>query len=268
MAETWGIPGPEFAWLYGLAIALPFAIAGLHALWLRRGFHDGGRLPSVHHVAALAGGTSRVTDTVVAAMLEREQARLGRSGRLYRTPLVPVDPLGLELAGVLSVIPDYRLRAWMSRGPAMRALWADLGRRGLVVAEGRRRLTWRITAAVHGVLLGIGTVRWIATGGTWVLIALLVVALALLIVALLLGRTDYEGRTTAAGRAVLAEAETDQSLVSGAAGAVALGGFGAYPDRDLAGILSRHSGRPGKDTRTFAWGDGTASESYGSAGSF
>ncbi|WP_409493286.1 TIGR04222 domain-containing membrane protein [Amycolatopsis sp. cmx-11-12] len=268
MNDPWGISGPDFAWLYALAIALPFAIAGLHTLWLRRGFHDGGRLPNVQHVAALAGGTSRVTETVVAAMLEREQARLGGSGRLYRTPLVPVDPLGLELAGALSVIPDYWLRAWMSRGPAMRALWADLGRRGLVVAEGRRRLTWRITAAVYAVLLGIGTVRWIAGVGTWVLIALLVVALALLIVTLRFGRTDYEGRTTAAGREVLAEAETDQSLVSGAAGAVAIGGFAAYPDREIARILSRYSGRPGKDTRTFAWGDGTGSESYGSAGTF
>ncbi|WP_158633201.1 TIGR04222 domain-containing membrane protein [Amycolatopsis sp. WAC 04182] len=229
----------DFLWLYAPSIALPVTVAGLHVVWLRRGFHDGGGLPSVRHVAALAGGTARVTETVVASMLERDQARLGGSGRIYRTPLVPVDPLGLELAGHLPAFPDHALRTTMSRGPAMRALWTDLSRRGLVVAEGRRRLTWRITAAVYAVLLGIGTVRSIATDGIVVLTVLLVVALALLIVALRLGRTDYEGRTTTAGRAVLAEAETDRSLVSGAAGAVAVGGFGAYPDREFAAILSR-----------------------------
>ncbi|MFE6616117.1 TIGR04222 domain-containing membrane protein [Amycolatopsis sp. NPDC057786] len=239
MNEPWGIQGPAFAWLYGCLVVLPFLLAGLWAQSLRRGFHDGGRLPSVRHVAALAGGTARVTETVVASMLEREQARLGRSGRLYRTPLVPVDPLGLELYGELSSFPDHELRATMSRGPAMRALWADLSRRGLVVAEGRRRLTWRITATVYAVLLAIGTVRWIATAGTVLLTVFPVVALALLIVALRFGRTDYEGRTTAAGRAVLAEAETDQSLVSGATGAVALRGFAAYPDREFAAVLSR-----------------------------
>lgn len=258
----------DFGWLATPAVALPVLVAALHVLWLRRGFHDGGKLPSVRHVAALAGSTARVTETVVASMLEREQARLGRSGRLYRTPLVPADPLGLELYGELSSFPGYALRATMSRGPAMRALWADLSRRGLVVAEGRRRLTWRITAAVYAVLLGIGTVRWIVTGGTVALIVLLVVALALLIVSLRLGRTDYAGRTTTAGRAVLAEAETDRSLVSGAAGAVAIGGFAAYPDREVAAILSRYGGRPGKDTRTFAWGGGTDYSVSGGSGGF
>ncbi|UUV33557.1 TIGR04222 domain-containing membrane protein [Amycolatopsis roodepoortensis] len=258
----------DFLWLYTPAIAIPALVAALHVRWLRRGFHDGGRLPSVRHVAALAGGTARVTETVVASMLEREQARLGRSGRLYRTPLVPVDPLGRELAGHLSSFPGHELRTTMSRGPAMRALWAELGGRGLVVAEGRRRLTWRITAVVYAVLLVAGTVRWIVTGGTVVLIALLVVALALLIVSLLLGRTDYAGRTTTAGRAVLAEAETDRSLVSGAAGAVAIGGFAAYPDREVAAILSRYGGRPGKDTRIFAWGDGTDYSVSGGSGGF
>ncbi|WP_410649338.1 TIGR04222 domain-containing membrane protein [Amycolatopsis sp. cmx-4-54] len=266
MNGPWGISGPAFDWLYAPAIALPATLACLHALWLRRGFHDGGRLPSVRHVAALAGGTARVTETVVASMLERDQARLGGSGRLYRTPLVPVDPLGRELAGELSSFPDHGLRRTMSRGPAMRALRAELAGRGLVVAEERRRLTWRITAFVYAALLGIGTVRWIATGGTVVLTVLLVVALALLIVTLRLGRTDYEGRTTTAGRAVLAEAEPDRSLVSGAAGAVALGGFAAYPDREFAAILSRYGGRPGKDTRTFGWGDGPGSSTCGTGG--
>lgn len=256
----------DFGWLHAPAIALPVTVAALHVLRLRRGFHDGDGLPSVRHVAALAGGASRVTETVVASMLERDQARLGGSGRIYRTPLVPVDPLGLELAGHLSAFPDHELRKRMSHGPAMRALWAELGRRGLVVAEGRRRLTWRIAAAVYAVLLGVGTVRWIATDGTVVLTVLLVVALALLIVSLRLGRTDHEGRTTAAGRAVLAEAESDRSLVSGAAGAVAIGGFAAYPDRQVAAILSRYGGRPAKDTRTFGWGDGPGSSTCGTGG--
>ncbi|KZB80619.1 hypothetical protein AVL48_11615 [Amycolatopsis regifaucium] len=263
VAEAWGISGPDFWWLYALAIALPFTIAGLHALWLRRGFHDGEKLPTVHHVAALAGGTARVTDTVVAAMLEREQARLGGSGRLYRTPLIPVDPLGQELAGALSATPDHRLREWMSRGPAMRALWADLGRRGLVVREGRRRLWWRIAAVGYAVLLAIGTARWFAGDGGGILSALLVVTLVLLIVTLRFGRTDYQGRTTIAGREVLAEAKTDRSLVAGAAGTVALRGVAAYPDREVARILSRHAGPPGKDTRAFAWGDGIGTDTGG-----
>ncbi|MBE1578357.1 TIGR04222 domain-containing membrane protein [Amycolatopsis roodepoortensis] len=258
----------DFLWLYTPSIALPVTVAALNVRWLRRGFHDGGRLPSVRHVAALAGGTARVTETVVASMLEREQARLGRSGRLYRTPLVPADPLGRELAGHLSSFPGHWLRTTMSRGPAMRALWAELGGRGLVVAEGRRRLTWRITAVVYAALLAAGTVRWIVSGAGVVLIVLLVVALALLIVSLRLGRTDYAGRTTTAGRAVLAEAETDRSLVSGAAGAVAIGGFAAYPDREVAAILSRYGGRPGKDTRTFAWGGGTDYSVSGGSGGF
>ncbi|WP_410654769.1 TIGR04222 domain-containing membrane protein [Amycolatopsis sp. lyj-112] len=238
MNGPWGISGPAFAWIYAACAVLPAALAGLHAAWLRRGFHDGGRLPTVRHVAALAGGADRVTDTVIAALLEREQVRIAGSGRLYRTPLEPVDAVGKEIVELLPRIQGFRLRWYLSRGEAIRTLREDLADRGLLVPEGRRKVGWRIASVCYVVLFAAGLVEGI--GSPTVLLAVLVAAvLGSAFAALRFGRTRHQGRPTRAGRRVLAEAAEDRGLVAGAPGAVALGGLSAYPDQALAPALTR-----------------------------
>lgn len=238
MNEPWGISEPAFAWLYALGVVLPFTIAGLHALWLRRGSHDGSRLPSIQHVAALAGGADRVTDTVVAAMLDREQVRIAASGRLYRTPFAPVDAVGKEIVALLPHIQGFWLRWYLSRGEAIRALHEDLAGRGLLVSERRRKIAWRIAAACYVAIFAAGLISWIETP-TWLLAVLLVAVLKVAYASFRFGRTDHQGRATRAGRRVLDAAAEDRSLVAGAPGAVALGGLSAHPDPALGSALAR-----------------------------
>ncbi|WP_181776489.1 TIGR04222 domain-containing membrane protein [Amycolatopsis pittospori] len=273
MADPWGISGPDFAWLYAACAVVPFALAGLYALWLRRGFRDGGRLPSVQHVAALAGGADRVTDTVIAALLEREQVRIAGSGRLYRTPLEPVDPIGRELVRYLPREQGRHLRQVLGRGPAMRALHQDLARRGLFVREGRRRTGWLVALGAYVLLLVVGVLRLVnglaLDRPVGLLITLLFAVVAGTVVSALFGRKRYRGRTTAAGRRALAEARRDRSLVTGAAGVVALTGLAAYPDAGFATALSRNLVFPAAGMSACGigtWGGGGHSCSGGSAG--
>ncbi|MEC3981566.1 TIGR04222 domain-containing membrane protein [Amycolatopsis sp. H20-H5] len=144
------------------------------------------RLSTVYHVASLAGGPRRVAETVLAALLEREQIRLGTTGRLYLTPLFPPDPLGREAVGLFAGrdgVPVAELVAELALTPAVRAVRDDLAGRGLLTRPPPLKLLRHVLAP---------------------------------------------GRPTKAGRRALGEARDDLSLVSGAAGAVALGGLRVF----------------------------------------
>ncbi|WP_245193345.1 TIGR04222 domain-containing membrane protein [Amycolatopsis alba] len=153
------------------------------------------RLETIYHVAYLAGGPDRVTDTAVAGALERKAARLGSSGVLRRTSAKPADPFVLAAVESLPKVRIARVREVLRESEPMRALRAELLAGGLILPAVHWRRAW------HAV-------------------------------------TRREVWATKAGERMLFLARKDPSLVTGAAGAVALGSLGAHPDRRLARLLT------------------------------
>ncbi|MFC9255766.1 TIGR04222 domain-containing membrane protein, partial [Amycolatopsis thailandensis] len=126
MNGPWGISGPAFAWLYGACVVLPAALAVVYELWLRR---DTGarKVPGLYHLAALAGGTERVTDTAVAGLLERHRLRPDGRGLLHPIRPVPADPFERALVTLVhgNGIGLGELRARMARHPVVLLLRAE-----------------------------------------------------------------------------------------------------------------------------------------------
>ncbi|MFD9960924.1 TIGR04222 domain-containing membrane protein [Amycolatopsis sp. NPDC058986] len=276
MTDTWGIPGPAFLALYlGLAL-IPLAVNQLRLFRLRTGPRTTAPLTNGYQVAALAGGTERVADTVLAAMLEREQVRIDSVGRLYITPARPADALGLAAAtaiGSRAPTQPSSLREVLAADPAMAALLGELSGAGLFVDEAKRHRAWLETAAAYVPLLVFGLVR-LAAGGTrgkpMVVLAILIVAVTGLAVAAVLASTPKPARVTSAGDRALDATRADRSLLHGAAADVALYGLSAYPDREIRKVLvsARGSGDhgPGWAVRVGRSSRGIGS-SYGGASS-
>ncbi len=230
MNEPWGISGPVFAWLYGCLAVLPFLVAGLWARSLRRRAADEWTPPGPYHLAALAGGTERVADVVVATMVAGEQVRLDSQGRLTVLRAASGDPLiraATDLVPRVGAGGHYRLKKLLSRSAAVQEVRNDLQLSGLQVDERRRRVGW--------------------------LAALLLAVVAAIAGTALLLRPSRTVLPTVAGLRVVGAARRDPLLVPGVAGAVALGGLAAYPDPVMADVLVRT-------------GDATAKESAGSSG--
>ncbi|MEV4597537.1 TIGR04222 domain-containing membrane protein [Amycolatopsis sp. NPDC049253] len=217
-----------------------FAFLGglCHDRRIRAGFRSGTRLGSLAQIAFLTAGPGRTGETVVAAMIEREQLRLDGSGRLYRTPLAPVDALGVATAELVGVgaptFPDVIRQ--LATTDAMAALAGDLAARGLVVDAARRRRGWWSVAAaeaafaVGGLVLGVASTSWFVAAAVVLVSALGVVAL--------ICSWQPAGRTNAGYEAVRA-AWADHGLMTGAAGAVAVGGLANHPDRETRVVFSR-----------------------------
>ncbi|MET7997418.1 TIGR04222 domain-containing membrane protein [Amycolatopsis sp. NPDC005232] len=124
----------------------------------RAGFLGDTRLDSLAQIALLTGGPRRAGETVVTAMIEREQLRLDSSGRLYRTPLAPADPLGVAAAELVGVrAPNFAdVIRRLVETDVMAALVADLVTRGLVVDIAKVRRGWWWVAAAQAVLACAG----------------------------------------------------------------------------------------------------------------
>ncbi|WP_326833833.1 TIGR04222 domain-containing membrane protein [Amycolatopsis rhabdoformis] len=224
-------------------------LAGLHReRRIRVGFRGATRLGSLAQIALLTGGPRRAGETVVTALIEREQLRLDSTGRLYRTPLLPVDALGLaavDLVGVPAPTFDDVIRR-LRTADAMTELADDLVARGLVVDTARQRRTWSWVAAAQAVLVVAG-VGLGAVSGSWFVAAAVVVVAVLGVVAL--ARSSRAAQRTAAGDEAVRVAWNDRSLVTGAAGAVTIGGLAHHPDRAMRLVFSR-----GKRPRTLVDG--------------
>ncbi|MER6669238.1 TIGR04222 domain-containing membrane protein [Amycolatopsis japonica] len=259
MNEPWGISGPVFAWLYGCLAVLPFLVAGLWAQSLRRRAADEWTPPGPYHLAALAGGTERVVDVVVATMVADEQVRLDSQGRLTVLRAASGDPLiraATDLIPRVGVGGHYRLKKLLSRSAAVQEVRNDLQLSGLQVDERRRRVGWLAALIVYLPVLALGLARFanaIPLGRpAGVLAALLLAVVAAIAGTALLLRPSRTVLPTVAGLRVVGAARRDPLLVPGVAGAVALGGLAAYPDPVMADVLVRT-------------GDATAKESTGSS---
>jgi uncharacterized protein (TIGR04222 family) len=248
MNGPWGISGPAFAWLYAGLVVVPMLVGMLITWSARRGWKASAsyRLPAIYHVAYLAGGPDRVTDTVVAAMIEREQLRVSSAGGLHTTPNQPIDPLELEAMRHLasrSATTAFSLREPMRASAPMASLAAELAKQNLVFADSRRRLVWRTVLWVYVAVFLLGIVR--AASGADLgqpigdLDFLIFLAVAGIAVAGLRTRPSWKGETTKAGRAAFEEVRGDRSLVAGAAGVVAKRGLYRYPEYDVAKALTK-----------------------------
>jgi uncharacterized protein (TIGR04222 family) len=245
MNELWGISRPAFAWLYTGLVVVPMLVGMLITWSARRGRKapSSKRLPTIYHVAYLAGGPDRVTDTVVAAMIEREQLRVSSSGELHTTPNQPIAPLEVEAmthVASRSATTAFSLREPIRASAPMASLAAELAQQGLVVPEARRLLVWRIVLWVYVAVFVLGIVRVASAADLGQPIGVLVfLAVAGTAIAGLRTRPSRKGETTKAGRAAFEVARGDRSLVAGAAGIVTRRGLRRYPDYELAKALTK-----------------------------
>jgi uncharacterized protein (TIGR04222 family) len=247
--DLWGISGPAFVDIYAGLVLVP-ALVGALLMWFTRRGHaaePGYRLSTVYHVAYLAGGPDRVTETVVAAMIEREQLRVSRSGRLYNRPQLPVGLLESEAAKFAARLPKttaFGLRVPMRTAPPMTALASELAGQGLVVLAATRRLILRGVLGLYVAVSGLGIARIIAEKSPFrpvdaqFFFLLLGCAVVATVETAKSTRKHTKNETTVAGTNVFERTKLDRSLVTGAAGAVATGGLSHYPDRALADALT------------------------------
>ncbi|MEV7555434.1 TIGR04222 domain-containing membrane protein [Amycolatopsis sp. NPDC089917] len=156
------------------------------------------RLTTLYQVAYLTGGPDRVADTAIAEALGRKAARLDRSGVLHRSSAKPADPFVLAVVETLPKVRIARVREALRESEPMRSLRAELLAGGLIFPAYHWRRAW------HAVIVR-------ARPGVW---------------------------ATGAGELLVSRAREDPRLGTGAAGAVALGGIDAYPDRRAARLLT------------------------------
>jgi uncharacterized protein (TIGR04222 family) len=282
MSEPWGISGPAFAGLYAGLVVVPMLVG---ALLVRRRlrYSSGnapGRLPSIYHFAYLAGGPDRVTDTVIASMMEREQLRVSSSGKLYVTPQPPVDPLEIEVAHRLAILPfsAFSLYEPMRDSAPMRTIATDLSADKLVFPDRTRRRIWHAVLGAYAAIIVLGLVR--AANGERLghpigyLVGLIVLALIALGFSWWLSRPRADDRNTKAGWAAYARDKGDRSLVHGAAGTVAKRGLHRYPVHEVTRALTKeHAAQANRVNRrkrrsvAYASGGGVAAGYTCSSGS-
>jgi uncharacterized protein (TIGR04222 family) len=240
MTDTWGIPGPAFAGIYLFLILIPAVLAAVQVGRARVGRQPGQQLRSLGEVAMLAGGPVRVTDTVVADLVDREQLRFDSLGRLHRTSLhQPSDELGK--AAVALVRPTGSsldtIRWDMRDSEPVKQLRDGLVERGLLIDAREVRRPWKFAAIAYGALLLLGVVRLIsgASAGHPVgfLVALLVLVLIALVVSVVKAADGPVAKPTKAGKATLDEVWQQQDLIAGTPGSVALGGLSSHPDQAI-----------------------------------
>ncbi|VVJ17079.1 Uncharacterised protein [Amycolatopsis camponoti] len=244
MTDTWGIPGPLFTGLYLGLLLVPALYAAVRVKLLLRG-RAGGAPDRAEELALLTGGRPRAGEFVVARLLERQTIRMDGTGRVHRVRGSAPDDLGR--AALTRISKTGTAVASVSREvlhhPALADLENGLVARGLLVDAGKIRRTWVFTAVAYWVLLVFGILRLIAGSSTGHPVGFLVGLLLLGLVAAIFVTTraanPSEVKATTAGRAAAGEAERAGSLTSGPAGAVAVGGFGGHPDKDVRLAVSR-----------------------------
>ncbi|WP_406629455.1 TIGR04222 domain-containing membrane protein [Amycolatopsis sp. WGS_07] len=268
MDEPWGISGPQFLLIYGLALAVVLVVQLSWPSFARSRKRNAPATveaplrPDVYQLAYLAGGADRAVDTAIATLLEQELLRVSSKGKLSAIGKRPRN--GLERAvhdaaqGGTATVAKMRTATVVQ--PEVNKIREDLERRGLVTVAGDGLDSFRAgVVAVYGVLLVIGIAR--AVNGAQLdrpiggLIALLVVAGTLTLIAFSSRKARQTARPTDAGHAIVVQAKEEARaaqerpeefaaasrgggvLFAGAAGVVALGGIALYPDDEMSTAL-------------------------------
>jgi uncharacterized protein (TIGR04222 family) len=244
MTDTWGIPGPVFAGLYLGLLLLAALFAVVRTSLLVRGRATGAP-ERTEEVALLTGGRTRVGEVVVARLLERQAIRIDGTGRLHRVSGSAPDDLGraalVRIAKTGTSVDRVRSEVW--NHPSVTELETGLIARGLLTDVKKLRLTWAFTAVAYWALCVLGVVRMIAGSAaghpTGFLLGLLVLGTVAAILTTARAAKAPQVKATAAGRAAAEEAHRAGTLVAGPAGAVASGGLGDHPEKDVRLAVSR-----------------------------
>lgn len=260
MAPTWGIPGPAFLALWLLLAAATIVLP--HLARSTAGRRPPGRGPdrtlTPPQLGVLAGGEDRAVAASVAGLLEHGRLRVDDSRRLC-TVVGPVRP---EDDPQLSDL-DVRVLRDAATPRTANALVAAARRAdevgeltGQLVARGLLHDPAAIRARVHrawlpfGLVVVLGLARLAAGLGRGASIGFLVALMVIAGVVALVTRPRSMRVVTPRGRATLdaARASAHEARravgapgsaprLGGAALAVAVGGFAAFPDPALAGLL-------------------------------
>ncbi|WP_410569724.1 TIGR04222 domain-containing membrane protein [Amycolatopsis sp. cmx-4-61] len=275
MTDTWGIPGPVFAGLYGGLLLLPALAAVVRAGLVLRG-RAGGGPDRPEELALLTGGRRRFGEYVVAGLLERQVVRLAGNGQLSRVTGTAPDTVGRE---VLSRIGKHgssieRVCNAAANHKVARELETALIDRGLLADPRKLRSTWIATAVAYWAVVAAGLVRLIAGASTGhpvgILLGLLAVGTVVAITVTVKARNRPAVKTTFAGRAAARRAATlsTGTLSTGAPGVVAAEGLAGHPDEDVRATVTRaaqHATARARNRRTrlAGAGSGTAVGYYG-----
>jgi uncharacterized protein (TIGR04222 family) len=263
MNEPWGISGPVFAWSYAGLVLAPALLGLLVGRLLRQGWGaaPAESAPGIYQFAYLVAGADRVTETVVASLIEREQLRVSSTGTLRTTPLQPVDPLELEVTRLVAsrfATTAYTLLPWLRASAEMAGLRTELGRRRWILPDARRRVIWRTVFFSYLAVFALGVVRLVNGASLGRPVGILFFLLCAVVLAAVLtyrrSRPGGKYETTKAGEAVRQMAKDDRSLAAEPARGVAKAGLDHYSDRKVAAALTKSYPRrgPGRAARSGA----------------
>lgn len=207
--------------------------------------HDARPL-SVYEIAYLAGGVERTVTSVVAALVERGQLLIDRR------KLIPVGPrpvYALERTvadAAANEVGFYTMLGIIKQARGsdpMRTLVAGLEHRGLVVPYRRVRTNRQVRKWLCLAVLVLGVALWTVgslSDSTAETMGVLLCGQAVMTILAWLSVKAPTQPPSPSGRQLLrtlkSKSTTDLRL-TGAAGAVALGGFAMYPDPELRSAL-------------------------------
>ena len=253
MDEPWGLSGPEFLALYGAALV----IAVTYGLLLRHRVRrprppEFVRPVDLAGLAFLTGGPRRVVEVAIARLIETGTLRPSRGGQIAAVAHFaqhPIDTAVLQQTGqVPRQLSDVIRRAAAS--PAVVAVGDALVDQRLLVAPSvARKVQRRAVLGLHLLLL-VGSVRLVNGIMQDYPVLYLVGLLALTVVLTIVLRGKRLPARTVHGDAVV-DAATDRDranpwlgpslVLTGAAGAVVLGGLAFFPDLLVREALMTHA---------------------------
>jgi len=173
MSQPWGLSGPQFLDIYGVGIAVAFAVPFLLRLLIRFGSGaDAGRPLDPYEVGYLAGGPTRAAQVVIADLVASGAVRVDSSGRVYgvdraafdRQPGLPTeagtgaaDPFrDLWLPAGVWV---HQLQDKIAKRPALAAIKARLRAEGLLVSRARTATVSIVSLTLWAALFVTGGLR-------------------------------------------------------------------------------------------------------------
>jgi uncharacterized protein (TIGR04222 family) len=246
--QPWGLSGPQFLGLYLGVFALSALLAVAVRPALRRGPVKDAGWGDVYTLAVLSGGSIRVVDTAVQALVEGGQLRAGRDHKLTvcgeATPDEPVQQAVLDRLGRAGSTDLAGARRMVGRTEPVQQVTHQAIHRGLLLDPAQRRLA-RLLVLLPTAVFGVGIARLvngIREGRPigFLIFALIVTGMLLLMVALTVPRATRAGQELLerARRRHQEGAEPQEFGSYGATDASAYGGYGSPDEVAPAAVLS------------------------------
>lgn len=226
MNQPWGLSGPQFLSLYAAAVAASVLLTAMVWAVLRRGRVEDAA-PDVYTLAVVSGGTARVVDTAVHALLEGGHLRVNRSHVISVCDTdAPDEPVQRAVLDCLKHVRSTNLagvRRLSGKAEAVRRVGTQAARNGFLLSAARRRAA-KAAVLPQVAVLGVGVARLVNGIRLGRPVGFLVLALIadLVLIALSAARTP---RTTRAGEAWVRRASrhrTPESLGFGPSASAAV----------------------------------------------